>query len=222
MITRDQHAALRTGRITGSIAQRIMTSSRSAWNTIARDLNNPRPFYSIENTPNMPEPLAWGQTHERQAASEFWFRHPEYDVQDPKFLHWHDPGSTFHVRHFGFSPDRMLSRAGFDTPRAGLEIKCPFDGAEHVATIKAGYLPHKYKWQVNHGLWVSNLPEWWFVSYDPRVQAEEWRYYELRIVPDPRELDTLARTLTEFLEGYLAGEKFGPRTLDAKTLNNMF
>lgn len=223
MITRDQQAALRAGRITGSIAQRIMTSSRSAWNTIVRDLNNPRPFYALEDTPNMPEPLAWGQQYERQAAGEFWFRHPEYDVQNPVFLHWHDPTDVVRVRHFGFSPDRLLSRAGFDTPVAGLELKCPYDSAEHAATIRAGkVLALKYKWQTYHGMYVSALPEWWQVSFDPRVQDEGWRYWELRVIPDPREMKQLADTLDEFLQGYLAGETFGPVSLDAKTLDSMF
>jgi hypothetical protein len=222
MITRDEHAALRAGRITGSIAQRIMTSSRSAWNTIARDLRNPRPFYDVENTPNMPAPLAWGQTHERQAAGEFWFRHPEFDVHDPKFMHWHDPTDTFRVRHYGFSPDRSLSRAGYDTPTSGLEIKCPYDGEEHVETIKGRCLPLKYKWQVYMGMYVSGFEDWWFTSFDPRVTEPQWRSFDLHIVPDHRDMEQLAATLSEFLEGFLAGETFAPASLQAQDLDKMF
>jgi hypothetical protein len=222
MITREQQGALRAGRITGTAAQRIMTGSRSSWNKIAEDLRNPRPFYNVEDSPNMPEQLAWGQRTERQAAGYFWDRHPEYDVLDPKFIYWHDPSDLHRLRHFGFSPDRMLSRAGFDTPIAGLELKCPFDGEVHAATIKGRALPLAYKWQIYHGLYVSNLPEWWFVSFDPRVEDETWRYFELRIIPDPADMQKLRDTLNEFLDGYTMGETFSPRNATAKDFAKWF
>lgn len=223
MITRTQQAALRTGRITGSIAQRIMqAANRSTWNTIAADLRKPKPFYHVDDTPNMPAPLAWGQTHERQAAGHFWDRHPEFDVHDPRFLHWHDPTNLAYVRHYGFSPDRMLSNAGFDELVAGLELKCPYDGAEHVDTIKGKYLPLDYKWQIYHGLYVSDLPEWWLVSFDPRVQDDSWRYFELRVIPDRRDMHKLAATLDEFLQGYTMGQEFAPRSATAKDFHEWF
>lgn len=221
-IDREQHGALRAGRITGSIAQRIMTSSRSAWNTIARDLRNPRPFYSVEDTPNMPEALAWGQTHEKQATAEFWERHPEYDVWDPKFIYWHDPTDIVRVRHFGYSPDRLLSRTWTDTPIGGLETKCPFDQAVHMAVVRGGCVPEWARWQVYHGMLVSDLPEWWFVSFDPRVQDPDWRYFECRVIPHPRDMERLRSTLDEFLHGFTMGERFAPLDPTAADLDRMF
>lgn len=222
MITRDQQAALRAGRISGSVAQRIMTSSRSTWNRIAEELRNPRPFYSVEDTPNMPAPLAWGQIHEKQAAGMFWDRHPEYDIWDPKFIYWHDPSDLVRVRHFGYSPDRLLSRAGFDTPCAGLETKCPYDEQVHIEIIRHRQVPEWAKWQVYHGLNVSGFDHWWFVSFDPRVEDSDWRYFERRVVPDPKDMQKLRDTLDEFLQGYTMGERFTPQNPTAADFDKMF
>lgn len=222
MITREEHGALRAGRITGSIAQRIMTSSRTAWNTIARDLRNPRPFYSVEDTPHMPPPLAWGQTYERQAAALFWDHHPEYDLWDPKFLYWHDPSDRVRVRHFGYSPDRLISPAGFDTPSGGLETKCPYDQQVHMEVVRGRCVPVWAKWQVYWGMTVSDLPDWWFVSFDPRVEDERWRYFECRVIPDPKDLERLRSTVNEFLEGFTMEQRFTPLDPTAADLDRMF
>lgn len=222
MITRDEQAKLRAGRITGSIAQRIMTSSRTAWNTIARDLREPKPFYSLDDTPNMPESLAWGQQHERQAIAHFWELHPEYDVHHPTFLHWHDPTQLLHVRHYGVSPDRMLSNTGFDTYVAGLEAKCPYDPAVHAANIRIRGVPGWCYWQIYHGMYVTGLREWWFVSFDPRPEHPEARYCECRVLADQAVLDKLARTLDDFLHGYTTGEPFRPKAAGAKDFAEWF
>lgn len=222
MITRAEHGALRAGRITGSIAQQIMTSSRTSWNRIAGELRNPKPFFSLENTPNMPAPLAWGQTYEKQAAAQFWDRHPEYDVWDPRFIHWHDAADRVRIRHFGYSPDRLISRAGFDTPIGGIETKCPYDQQVHIEVVRGRCVPVWAKWQVLHGMWVSDLPEWWFVSFDPRVEDEGWRYFECRVIPDPRDVAKLRSTLDEFLQGFLMGERFTPLNPTAADLERMF
>lgn len=222
MITREEHGALRAGRITGSIAQRIMTSSRTAWNTIARDLRNPRPFFQLEDTPNMPEPLAHGQRYEKQAAGEFWDRHPEYDVWDPKFLYWHDATDRIRVRHLGYSPDRLLSKAGFDTPSGGLETKCPYDEQVHMEVVRGRCVPVWCKWQIYHGMWVSDLEDWWFVSFDPRVEDEGWRYFECRVIPDPKDMARLRTTIDEFMQGFIMGERFTPLEPKAADFDRMF
>ena len=221
-ISREQHGALRAGRITGSIAQRIMTSSRSSWNTIARDLRNPRPFYSLDDTPNMPEPLAWGQRHEPMAAGEFWDRHPEYDVLDPKFIRWHDEADTVRHAYFGYSPDRLLARAASDALVGGLETKCPFDQQVHIDVVRSACVPVWAMWQVYHGMYVSDLTEWWFVSFDPRVQDPEWRYFECPVRPHPRDMERLRTTLDEFLHGFTMGERFTPLDPSAADLDRMF
>ena len=224
MSAREDQARLRAGRVTGSVAQRIMDAvHRTTWNTIARDLRNPKPFYSVEDTPNMPAPLRWGQLHEIQAAAHFWERHPEYDVHSVPFLHWHDPMQRERHRWFGFSPDRMLSAPGHDTTWiSGLEIKCPYDNAIHTEVIKSGQVPAWCIWQIYHGMYVSGLRRWWFVCFDPRPIEPEWRYFEREVIADDAMLDRLARTLDEFLEPYSMGEDFKPRSMTAADFARIF
>lgn len=223
-LLREEQARARAGRITGSAAQRIMTAvHRTTWNTIAKDLRNPKPFYSVDDTPNMPAPLAWGQIHEAHAAGHFWERHPEYDVHQVPFLHWHDPTQLEMLRYYGFSPDRMLTRPGHDrTWKAGLEIKCPFDNAVHTVVLRERKVPDWCIWQIYHGMYVSNLREWWFVCYDPRPDAEEWRYFELAVPFEQWRMDKLKSTLREFLDVYSMGDNFTPRSLKAADLDRMF
>lgn len=206
IITREDHAKARVGMLTGSRIQRIMTGGPRVWNSVAKEMRNPPRFWSLEDAPNMPPPLAWGQTHEPQAAAMFWDRHPEYEVRDPKFLRYHDKTPELFARHLGYSPDRVLVRKG---RLVGLlETKCPYDGEIHVATIQAGILPEWCRWQVYGGLLVSGFGEAWFVCWDPRAQDPDWRYFELRIVPDPALLERTRTTCLRFLEGFTAGVTF--------------
>lgn len=224
MITREEHGELRAGRITGSIAQRIMDAvHRTTWNTIARDLRNPRPFYGVEDTPNMPEPLRWGQLREPQAAAHFWELHPEYDIHHVPFLHWHNPADRERHKWLGFSPDRMLTLPGHDsTWTSGLEIKCPWDNAIHTAVVKARTVPDWCIWQIYHGMWVTGLSRWWFVCFDPRPEAPEWRYFDCEVIAEEARMRKLTTTIDEFLESYSMGEEFKPRTLKAADFARLF
>lgn len=205
-LTRAEHASARGGRLTGSLVQRLMTGGPKVWNSIAREMRDPPPFYSLDDAPNMPEPLRWGQEHEPQAAAMFWDRHPEYDMVDPKFLPYEGDDSSLFRQYLGYSPDRMLHRGGVCV--AGLETKCPWQGEVHVETVRAAVLPDWARWQVYHGLLVTGLTQWWFVSWDPRATDREWRYFELLVIPDARLLQRVRQRVTEFLEGYTAGIDF--------------
>lgn len=220
MITREQHGELRAGRITGQTAQRIMVAkNRATWNTIAAELRDPKPFYDVDAS--TPEPLAWGHRHEPMAAGAFFFNHPEYEVRNPRFMHWHDVTQAQMFRHFGVSPDRMLTLADRLDWVAGLEIKSPYDSDVHAATVRLGRVPDTAIWQCYHGMFVTGLTDWWFVSFDPRCSTEA-RYFEYRIPFEQWRMDQLRRTLMEFLDGYLSGEHFAPRSYDAAAFDRMF
>ena len=64
----------------------------------------------------------------------------------------------------GISPDGLIGDNG------GFEIKCPSPPV-HVAYLRAGVLPTKYKQQVQGCLWITER-EWWdFKSYHPEMPA---------------------------------------------------
>jgi hypothetical protein len=220
-MNRDEHGKAREGRLTGSLVQRIMTGGPKAWNTVARDMRNPKPFFQVEDTPNMPAPLAWGQRNEDEAIANFWERHPEYEIGDPRFMAYgHADGPQLFRDYLAVSPDRILLRD--NKLVSGLEIKCPWDPLVHVATIKAAVLPETCRWQVYHEMLVTGTREWWFVSYDPRATDPDWRYFDLRITAQESQMDRLTETLSRFLEGFTAGIDFTQGAKTARDFERMF
>jgi len=70
----------------------------------------------------------------------------------------------------GVSPDGLVGLDG------GLEIKCPAP-ATHVAYLRSGELPAKYKQQVMGCLWITER-EWWdFVSYHESMPVLQVRVH---------------------------------------------
>lgn len=70
----------------------------------------------------------------------------------------------------GVSPDGLIGNDG------GLEIKCPAPHT-HVAYLRDGKLPTKYKQQVMGCLWITER-EWWdFVSYHETMPVLQVRVY---------------------------------------------
>ena len=64
----------------------------------------------------------------------------------------------------GISPDGLIGSEG------GLEIKCPAPST-HVAYLRGGNLPTKYKQQVMGCLWITGRDWWDFVSYHETMPA---------------------------------------------------
>ena len=64
----------------------------------------------------------------------------------------------------GVSPDGLVGDDG------GLEIKCP-NPATHIAYLRAGVLPTKYKQQVMGCMWITDRQWWDFVSYHETMPA---------------------------------------------------
>jgi hypothetical protein len=66
--------------------------------------------------------------------------------------------------NYGVSPDGLIGDNG------GIEIKCPSPPV-HVAYLRAGVLPTKYKQQVQGCLLVTEREYWDFLSYHPSMPA---------------------------------------------------
>lgn len=90
-------------------------------------------------------------------AREFYELASGNEVQEVGFC-MHD------VLRCGVSPDGLVGEDG------GLEIKCPAPH-NHVAYLREGKLPTKYKQQVMGCLWVTGRDWWDFVSYHESMPA---------------------------------------------------
>lgn len=240
MPSREEQELLRQGKLTGSRVQKIMQGTWRAWNSVAAEMRDPKPFFTVDQAPNMPEALKWGQLTEPQAAARFWEEHEEYEIDNPRFLNWHDPKQTELYKYMAVSPDRMLRKVSSitvpgrnpmemewrnvisDTYSAGLELKCPYNGEVHAETIRQRILPARHKWQVYHGMYVAGLDEWWFASFDPRVTEREYQMFDLHVRAERTEMRRLEATLNEFLDGFTSGRDFTPRGKTARDFSAMF
>lgn len=91
----------------------------------------------------------------------------------------------------GISPDGLIGENG------GLEIKCPA-AHTHVAYLRDGKLPTKYKQQVMGCLWITGRQWWDFVSYHEempalivRVERDE-EFINLLAIEVAKAVDTIA------------------------------
>lgn len=91
--------------------------------------------------------------------------------------------------YIGASPDGlMLDR--------GIEIKCPFNTGNHIAAILDG-MPPEHMAQIQCGMWVCDLPEWDFVSFDPRMPPD-LRLYVQTIPRDEIYIANMASECAKF------------------------
>jgi putative phage-type endonuclease len=90
----------------------------------------------------------------------------------------------------GASPDGRISK------RRGLEIKCPYQSVVHVQTLSGG-MPSEHVAQVQGGMWVCELDEWVFVSFDPRM-PEKLRLYIEVVKRDNAYIERLEKSVIQF------------------------
>lgn len=108
----------------------------------------------------------------------------------------------------GASPDFFAGAEG------GGELKCPYNSAVHLATLRDG-MPEEHIPQVQGGLWVTGRKFWDFCSYDPRM-PEHLRLYRQRVLPDAAfiaKLETQCTALNAEVEALVA--QFRDRGLKA-------
>ena len=51
-----------------------------------------------------------------------------------------------------------------------MELKCPWNPANHLRTVLDGEMPEKHVEQVQGSLWVTGRKWYIFCSFDPRVE----------------------------------------------------
>jgi predicted phage-related endonuclease len=93
----------------------------------------------------------------------------------------------------GGSPDGLVDEDG------GLEIKCPYNSANHLQCFLTG-MPEEHIPQVQGLMWITGRQWWDFVSYDPRM-PDHLKLYQSRIERDDEYIATLEKAVREFLAG---------------------
>lgn len=79
-----------------------------------------------------------------------------------------------------------------------VEVKCP-KTATHLAYLKAGIVPHDYRPQILHNLWITGAQRAFFVSWDDRLPAHLALFVQ-QWTPTQDERDTYERKAVQFLD----------------------
>jgi putative phage-type endonuclease len=127
--------------------------------------------------------MLWGIENEPRAREAYEIETGD-DVQLVEFIKHPD------LPFVGASPDGLIQQ------RRGLEIKCPHSSVIHVQTLSGG-MPAEHVPQVQGGMWVCDLEEWVFVSFDPRM-PEKLRLYTEIVKRDDAYIDRLAKSVVQF------------------------
>jgi len=128
--------------------------------------------------------LEWGSNNEKSAQIEYAFEQG-VTVDEVGICLTDD-------KQVGASPDGLVGDFG------GLEIKCPYNSANHIATVVSGEMPKEHIPQVQGNMLVNGRQWWDFVSYDPRIDGKG-RIFITRIERDEEYIEKLQIKLTAFL-----------------------
>jgi YqaJ-like recombinase protein len=129
--------------------------------------------------------LAWGLQHEDQARASYAFL-TNAEIKQVGFI----PHPT--IANAGCSPDALIGADG------ALEIKAP-TSATHLQTLLTGAVPEEHFPQL-HWVLACTAREWIdFVSYDPRFQKPEMRFFQQRVMRDEAAIAVLEKGAVDFL-----------------------
>lgn len=219
----EEHAAARQHRLTASRAADLLSGNYKTWNHLARNMREPQRI--LGKKCGVPS-LDWGVDNERQIRAWTWERHPEWHIMRGGFIPYHDQSHPLFAKHCGCTPDGIIhGYAGREHYTWGYEAKAPYDPEIHLSYVRKKQVPEKYWPQVQFSLWCAGpaLPVWVFATGDPRVAiADEERYFDTGVVPDPEVHARISDMASRFLEGYTAGEEFRPLRATAAAFDKMF
>lgn len=158
----DEWFAARAGRLTGSCAHIIYAKPRkgSPESVQRRDL---RVALALERLTGktLEETEYLGRDVERGVEREAEAR-AAYEARTGRLV-----ATVGFLAHpelmIGVSPDGLVDEGG-------LELKCP-KPAIQLQRIRENVVPEDYTYQILHGLFVTGLPWWEFVSYCPALPA---------------------------------------------------
>lgn len=78
-----------------------------------------------------------------------------------------------------------------------IEIKCPFDPANHVRTLITNEIPAKYFYQVHGNIMITDSDYCDFISYDPRMQSESLQLVIIRVERDEKVIQEIQERIKE-------------------------
>lgn len=192
--------AIRLGKFTSSEIYRLMSEPKLKAEKEAGELSDGAKTYVLEK---VHETLTGEQSPAFDSMATVW------GVQnEPIARAWYERINNVQVQQLGFteaSPSYGGSTDGLVGEDGGIEIKCPFNGSNHLEHCLIDGLPYMKQYFKDH-YWqcVSNMllngRAWWdFISFDPRLNYDSG-FFQFRIVPPQEDIDLLAKKVAQAVE----------------------
>ena len=195
----DEWLNIRKGKFTGSEIWKLMTDSRSKTEQFSETAKtyilekiaeqNANELYAKQlNTPA----IQWGNEYE-PLARKWYSKLTNKKVSEIGYVDL-EPFKD----HAGGSPDGLIEYQGL------IEIKCPFNSANHIKHILVNAQDFKselkeYYWQMQFYLSAMHL-EWCdFISFDPRIDAD-WGMHIKRINRNDEDIKLMMNKIEQAIE----------------------
>lgn len=127
--------------------------------------------------------LEWGSEHESGACDLYEISHD--DVEHVGII-------LDDSRKYGASPDGLVGEDGM------IEIKCPYNSANHIKTVLSGEMPKEHMPQVQGNMMINGRQWCDFISYDPRISGKG-RFFVVRVHRDEEYIEKLRTKVENFV-----------------------
>ena len=171
--------------------------------------------------------LEHGIEHESSALEAFmqWYRKNENSedlIIQTGFIQWDEN------ERIGASPDALVKDRNGNI-KAIVEIKCPYNGGNHINTLLTNSVDKRYTKQVYGNMLVTGAQVGYFVSYAPNVYLEDKKLAIVKVdkahAEHARQIGMLAADLNRFcsaLDNILLQLKIEDRRFGAIAVNRDF
>lgn len=173
----ELHRLMANGKAKGSVGVGAETYAKEKAVELLTGFVMPDTFISTA--------MQWGLDHEAEAIQAF----SERTAVDVYMTGGAQEFIASECGNWGGTPDGM-------TDDAGVEVKCPnsINHIEYMGIHDAESLLEiapKYYWQVQGCMELARATEWWFISYDPRLESIGKHLHYTRISRVQQDIDRL-------------------------------
>jgi len=188
----DEWHQLRMGKFTASRFGELMTNSRKkdevfGQTAVSYIYEKAAEILTGERKQIFGAALDWGNENEPICKAYY---------SELKGVTIEEMGFTLINDYSGASPDGMVNGEL-------IEIKCPYNTANHLKTAFEGYIDPKYVWQMQGQMMATGALACRFLSFDPRIKDERFKLIEIRVEQD-LEMQEQLRERLDLAHDYLS------------------
>lgn len=125
--------------------------------------------------------VEWGTDHEDEARITY---------EKDRRVKVKQTGFVIYGEYAGGSPDGLVGDDGM------IEIKCPFNPANHVRVMLTGEVPYDHLWQIWGNMLITGRNWCDYISYDPRMD-DGLKMHVIRVERDEEKIQMIDNRIME-------------------------